>query len=282
MPDPQPAPSPTPAPPWHTGIDAETIGHWQAKGWDINDPKIIATEATRAYKGVEKLIGAPPDQVIRIPKDATDQAGWNALYARLGAPSDAKEYDFSAIKHVDDKAPADSLVTAVRELAGRFHLPKDSAPDLLKAIVNHIDNGHAADLATAKTALDTERATLDKSWGLNKEVNRLEALKGANKLGFTAEDVTNLEKSVGYAKTMEALRRVGAAGREADFVEAGAVNGRPPTAEAAKARVDSLNKDEAWRKRVLAGDTAAINELRQLNAQIHGYDASAAAEAFGR
>jgi len=270
------APGATPAP-WHTGIESEIIGHWQAKGWDISDPKIVATEATRAYKGVEKFIGTDPSQMLRVPKDATDTAGWKAFYQRLGAPSDAKEYDFSAVKHVNDKAPDASLVEAIRGIADQFHVPKDRAADLLKAVIKHMDDGQAAALATSKAALDAERATLDKSWGLNKEINRLEALKGANKLGFTAEDVSNLEKSVGYAKTMEALRRVGVAGREADFVEGGAVNGRPATNEAAAARRAQLMNDDGFNKRYLAGDVQAVNEMRQLNAQIEGYDP----EAFG-
>lgn len=268
-------PAPPPASPWYTGIDAEVLGHIQAKGWDVNDPKFVVTAATKAYKGVESFIGASPDQLIRIPKDASDQAGWKALYNRLGAPNDPKDYDFSAVKHVDDKPPAANLVDAIRNVAGQFNVPKDRAPDLMKAVVKFLDDSKAADLATAKTALDEQRATLDKSWGLNKEINRLEALKGASKLGFTPEDVNNLEKSVGYAKTMEALRRVGELGREAPFVQGGAVNGLQPTAEAAQARKASLEKDVAWVKRYTSGDTQARDEMRQLNAQINGYDADA-------
>jgi hypothetical protein len=279
MPDPaaapQAIPATPPATPWHTGIEADILGHWQAKGWDISDPKAVATAATKAYKGVESFIGAPPDQMIRIPKDASDQAGWNALYSRLGAPNDAKEYDFSAVKRVNDQPPPQPLVDAIRDVAAQFKVPKDRAPDLLKAVVKHLDDTEAASLAAAKTALDNERAALDKSWGLNKEINRLEALKGATKLGFTPEDVNNLEKSVGYAKTMEALRRVGAVGREAEFVEGGAVNGRPPTAEAAQARKAALEKDTGWVKRYTSGDVQARDEMRQLNAQINGYDADA-------
>jgi hypothetical protein len=283
MPEPAAAPPATPstppATPWHAGIESEIIGHWQAKGWPIDDPKSIAIAATQAYKGVEKLVGVNPEDRIVFPKPSSDKATWDAFYSRLGAPNDPKEYDFSAVKHVDDKPPLPALVDAVRNVAGQLRLPKDRAPDLMKAVVKTLDDIEAGKLATAKTALDEEKATLNKSWGLNKEINRLEALKGATKLGFTADDVNKLENAVGYAKTMEALRRVGETGREAPYVEGGTVNGRPPTADAAKAKLESLEKDEGFRKRFLAGDTQAIAEMRQLNAQIHGYDAAALAAA---
>ena len=47
------------------------------------------------YREAEKLIGAPASQLLRLPADPSkDMDGMKAVWQRLGAPSDAKEYDF--------------------------------------------------------------------------------------------------------------------------------------------------------------------------------------------
>src|SRR5512138_734393 len=72
------------AKPWYDGLDGETIGHWDNKGWKKDDPKALATELTKAWKGLEKHFGAPADQILRLPKDAADDAGWSAVRQGLG------------------------------------------------------------------------------------------------------------------------------------------------------------------------------------------------------
>src|SRR5881394_756652 len=62
----------------------------------------------------EKLVGVPADQVLRVPKDAADEKGWNAVWSRLGKPTDAKGYDFSDIKFADGTAPDATFVETMR------------------------------------------------------------------------------------------------------------------------------------------------------------------------
>jgi hypothetical protein len=84
--------------PWHDGVEADTVGFWQNKGYKVDDPKALATDLTKQYRELERHIGAPPDQILRLPKADAKPEDIKAFWSKLGAPADAKEYDFSGIK----------------------------------------------------------------------------------------------------------------------------------------------------------------------------------------
>lgn len=54
------------------GVDAETVGHWQNKGWDVTDPTKTVLAATKAHREAERLIGMRADHdMLPIPRDLT-------------------------------------------------------------------------------------------------------------------------------------------------------------------------------------------------------------------
>jgi hypothetical protein len=73
----------------------------------------------------------------------------------------------------------------------------------------------------------------------------------------------------GFAKTMEAFRRVGALSGEDKFVRGTnpASNG-VMTREQAVSRKKDLMNDTMWKDRYLKGDTAAVREMTELNTMI--------------
>src|SRR6185369_761088 len=78
-----------PATPWYQGkVDAETIGHWDNKGWKKDDPIAVAIEASKQARELQRHFGVPADQLLKLPKDTTDEAGWRAVRQRLGAPGE--------------------------------------------------------------------------------------------------------------------------------------------------------------------------------------------------
>jgi hypothetical protein len=198
------------APPWHAGIEADTLGFWQNKGYPVDDPKALAGKLTEQYRSLEKHIGAPADRILRLPEKTDDVAGWNGIYSRLGVPAEAKDYDLSTVKHADgtdvDAAFADSLRAGL--LKGR--VPKDLAPELAKAVIKSLDDKQAADLLVYKTKADAEMAELKKNWGPNYDFNHLKAMEGARKLGLTKEAAEALIGPMGNAGVMEAMRKIGA------------------------------------------------------------------------
>src|SRR5258708_36738726 len=56
------------AKPWHDGIEAETLGFWQNKGYDLTSPLKLATELTKQYPQAETHIGAPTGRLHRRPR----------------------------------------------------------------------------------------------------------------------------------------------------------------------------------------------------------------------
>jgi hypothetical protein len=260
----------TTAPPaWHNGVDATILGHWQNKNYDLSDPAKVAIAATQAAIEAQRFVGAPPDQLVRLPKDTNDAAGWDAVHQRLGTPREAKDYDFAGIKFGDGTELEAGFTDAMRGALHKARVSKDAAPEVVKAVIKYLDDADATDgIAKANTLTDQKKALKD-SWGTRHDENLLAAKQAARRLGVDPETVAALENVVGYDKVMEMFRKIGAGTNEDTFVE-GRGPGAPATQQSAQARMEELKADEAWRKRLFAGDAAAKREFHALMEQISG------------
>lgn len=264
------------AKPWYDGkADAETIGYWQNKAWKADDPVTIALEATKAAREAQKFVGAPPELLIRLPKDAKDEAGWNAVHQRLGKPTDPKGYDFSDVKFADGSAIKDSLADTIRKTAFENHLSKDAAAAFARGLVKHMDAEDLAEATDAKTKWDAGVERIKQSWGANFNANQLQAMEGARKLGITQELYDTMAKAAGPDVVAELFRKIGAGISEDKLVEGN--RNTPSTVEAAKARKAELMTDKEWMARYRKSDTAAVREMRNLNQIITGVIDTAAA-----
>jgi hypothetical protein len=59
---------------------------------DIKDVGGLA----KSYLAASRMIGGRPDELLKVPTDPNDEAGWNAAYTRLGRPETADKYTFAA------------------------------------------------------------------------------------------------------------------------------------------------------------------------------------------
>ncbi len=267
MPDPTPPTPPTPpATPWHAGIDAEILDVWQNKNLDLSDPKNVAIEVTKANKSFEKHFGVQADRLLKLPDKADDQAGWDAVWQRLGAPKEAKEYDFAGIKSGDGKDLDAKFTDTLRSTFAKSHLPKDAATDVTKAVVKHLDDVKAEQAAAYEATLTAEKAKLAQNWPADKFNYNLEvAKKGAASLGISPEAVAAMEKVDGYSKVMEAMRQIGELGREDRFVPGkDAPGNNVNTVAGAQSRLNELMADVEWGRRLTKGDAAAVREFNSL------------------
>jgi len=99
----------------------------------------------------------------------------------------------------------------------------------------------------------------------------LQAKEGATRLGLDETATAALESFMGYAKVMDALRKIGNARREDVFVDnPTSVPGSVTTREGAMARKSELFADRAWVTRLNAGDAEAKAEWKRLNQMIEG------------
>lgn len=253
--------------PWHDGLDPLLIGHAQNKGWDLNDPKAAFSAAAKSSAELQKHFGVPADQLLRLPKDTTDEAGWSAVRQRLGAPKEAKEYDFSGVKYADGGDLDQSFTDAMRGVLHKAGTPKEAAPEVLKTVVKWLGDADSAESAAKTARLQTEMRELDAEWGSNKEFNRLTAMQGARRavgddLG-AKKLIDAMQDAIGYKATMEFWRKVGAGTSEDTFVEMNK-GGSPTTMNGAKARIAELQADPDFVARYLKGSLKEVAEMNNL------------------
>lgn len=255
---------------WHTGIDGELLGVAQNKGWKLDDPKVAFSSAATAYREAQRLVGAPPELMLRLPKDQADEAGWKQVYTRLGVPDDAKGYDFSGVKFSDgteiDAAFADSMRAALHGA----NVSKDRASDVVRAVVKFMDSADAEENAVKASKLTEEKAELAKNWGANEAANKFIAQQAATKLGIAPETVAALEGVVGYKAIMEMFHKIGTAIGEAKFVASEGNQSGVMTRDQAQAKKTELMADKAWRDRYIGGGAAERREMHALNVLITG------------
>jgi hypothetical protein len=261
------------AKPWHDGVDAEVLGHWQNKGWKVDDPKEIALAATKQAREAERHFGVPVDRLLKLPAADAKPEEWAALHQRLGAPAKPEEYDFSTVKNVAGEAISQPLADVLRATAHANGLTKDAAAAVAQSVVKHQDEARAAEKLVTDGKIAESRLALEKNWGgkdsATYQLNHLKAIEGARKLGITPEGVKALEGQIGYDNVMETMRKIGAGSSEATFHEGSSGTG-PTTREGAASRLAELEGDKAWGKRLAAGDAVATAEWRQLTALATG------------
>ncbi len=244
-----------PTTPWHTTLDNEIKTYAHKKGYDLSDPMKAFMASAKGHMEAEKFLGVPPHQLLRLPADINDEAGWKAVYQRFGAPVDEKGYDFSSVKFADGSDLDQGFAEFMRKKAFELHLPTTSAAALSQAFVGFMEDADKREVETAGSKLAEEKAQLQKDWGNNYEYNRQTAVQGANKLKVTAEDVAALEKVVGSGK------------QGGEFMT---------TAQTAQARLNELTNNPQWASRLVANEPEARREFDQLTKLISDYKEEAA------
>jgi hypothetical protein len=259
------------ATPWHAGIEAEFIGHAQNKGWKLDNPKDAFSAAAKVARDLEKHFGAPADRIVRLPAPDAKPEDIRAFHQRLGAPADAKEYDFSAVKDSANNPLAAPIADALRAAAFDRGLSKDAALSVAQSVAKAMDGLKASESADMTAKVAEQKAKLKESWGTSFEYNKIKAMDGARRLGMDPETVASFEGLIGYAGIMETLRKIGVGTTEATFIDNGLnTNGQVTTKEGAVARKQELMADVAWRDRYLAGGVAEKREMTALNMMITG------------
>jgi hypothetical protein len=268
-----PAPPPhlrRPAPPttpWYEGkLDAELIGHIENKGWKKDDPGRVAIEATKQARELQKHFGVPPDQLIKLPKDTTDEAGWRAVRERLGAPKEAKDYDLTSVKHADGKDIDTALADTLRAAMHKAGTPKDSAPEIVKATSStwttrrppRPTSGRAACADRARRPARRSGAPTGSS-----TASRPCRARGAPPAPMKARPSSSKPcrtPSATRIRWSSGARSAPARPRTRSTTPTG---GNPTTRNGAVARKAELMADKAWANRYLAG---GANERREMDA----------------
>lgn len=262
-------------PPWYQGVegfDSAAIGQLQNKGWDKLEPPKAAAAIFKAYSEAEKHIGAPSDQILRLPKDRNDATAMREVFQKLGTPAKPEEYDFTGLKNADGSAPDQKFVDFFRGAAHKAGIPSSMAAQLAAEFVKFTGDASALVTAETKVKIEGEKATLKKNWGNNEVANTVIAKRAAEALGVGPEEMVALEGQIGYARVMEMMRNIGSKIGEDKFVtgNSGDSAGKIVSRDQANARLKELMDDKPFVTRYMSGDTAAKREMDQLHRIIAG------------
>jgi hypothetical protein len=264
--------------PWFktAGADDVIVGHMQNRGWDKLDPAKAAIAAATSHKEAERLMGVPSELLLRLPKDAADEAGWNNVYTKLGAPADAKVYDdtVNGVKFADNTDLAPAYKSAIGELSRKFHLSADNSKLLAQTFVKVIEADIQSDAAAEKAQVEEQTAELRKAWGTGFDANMVIAQNAASKLGLTEDEFGAMVDLIGANKVLTALHKIGTKVGEDTFLQTAMGNkAQTLTKEQAAERLDQLKGDKEWAKRLTSGDAETAREFNNLNKIIVGFAA---------
>jgi len=251
------------------GYDADTIGHLQNKGWDKLPAGQAALEGAKAHRAAERLIGVSTDRLLTLPKEATDEVGWQNVWTRLGAPKEAKDYDFATVKFTDGTTLDKEFEDTIRAAAFKNHMPAAAAQDFANSIVKLVEANDKADVANNQNIAKLENDKLITDWGAsNVETNLVLARAVAQKLGPAYEaafKTLEAQKDIGWSGVAKLLHRLSTSMGEDTLIRNLNGGGAPVlTKEQAGTQLADKQNDALWRQRFLAGGVAEKNEFEAL------------------
>lgn len=254
---------------WHDSFDADTKGWLQNRGYDKLDEKAALNESIKGFRNVEKLIGAPAEQILKLPgKDAKPEE-YGVIYDKLGRPADPSKYD---LKFGTDTRPVDPAFDGFAK--GLFHkvgLSQSQAAEVAKEftaytdkVVNDKVSGYKADLQKQEVELKTE-------WGGGYDQQVGVAKQFIHAAGIKGEQIDQLEQVMGFAGVMKFFNQLGSKIGESKYVdnnESGGFGGL--SKEAAATKIGQLRNDVEFAKKLGANDAATKAEWDRLHVIAYG------------
>lgn len=236
-----PAPTPTPEPlPLAAGLTDPALKTWaEGKGW-----KDVESVVKSAFH-LEKMVGVPPDQILRMPKP-DDAEGMRGVLQRLGLPSDAKDYE------VDFPEGADAdYQKFVKETFHKAGLTTSQAKALAKEFADYTTNSVERETEFLRAQTAQEDADLRREWGNGYDRQLRLAQTAAGQLGLEKDALEAIEAQLGYAKTLKTFADLGAKLGEDTFVanetQRSGFHGQMTPAEA-KSAIMALENDPESQK----------------------------------
>jgi hypothetical protein len=238
------------------------------RGFHAKQPHEVAYELSKEVRAQQAAMGAPADRLLRLPDPGGDMG---PVWQKLGRPVDAKGYDLSGVKFATGEDLGAPFVEAFQKAAFDNGLPAAAAQSMAKEFAKFIDGQEASENATRSGAIQQSRDALKANWGGNFEANMFIAKQAATALGVTPEQVASLENAVGYDKVMDMFRNIGTKIGEDKYVAGTRPSGSNiMTRDQAVSRLTELKRDDAWQKRLLAGDNETLQTFKGLTTLIAG------------
>lgn len=284
-----PAPAAAPAPAAEGGAAPSAAGSgesnagttgafdWTKAGLDTDSMALVndrqwkgVPDVLTSYRNLEKLIGVPPERIIKLPGDKDPADSWGNVYDRLGRPKAATDYKIPL--------PEGDSGEFAKSIAPIFH-----EAGLSQAQVQKIAERHNALMGeqvkkiteAAKAAQEKEIVELKSEWGHDYEKNNDTVDRAAAAFGMTKEHATALKHAMGPKAAMKFLHAIGSKiAVEGQFVsgEKGGGGGfESMTPEIAQAKITANVKDRSFMERFNSADPVVRGDARKEMERLHQF-----------
>lgn len=256
---------------WYDGASDETIGFIENKGWKDNPLDSIA-----AYQNLEKFHGVPADQLIKLPKDMSEDGAMDAIYKQLGRPESADKYNIEMPEGVQAD---DARMQGFRDVAHKMGLNDAQVQALAKFDMDYM--GQASEAFQSEHAKETEIQLNDlkREWGANFEERaelgrrfiRTNLPEGTDKNAL----LEGIESAIGTANTLKLFANAGdKTSREASIHDVGEDRPFGYTGEQAshdrKVLMDEITGDKTRLDNYNKGVGPDLDKMTRLNKLIVG------------
>lgn len=261
----QPNPSPDPAPSgggepnpnaWLEGMSEAHKALIQEK--QFKDPSALV----ESYVNLQKHLGVEPDKRLVMP-DPDNAEQVNAFYAKLGKPEKAEDYK---VPEGTDEA----LGTWAKETFHKLHLTDAQAEALMTEFNQYSQNLMSGQQEQMEQRFAQEKTELEREWGAAYQQSLGVAKRAVQRFGIDAEQITGIERALGYKQTMNFFKKIGEGLGEAAFASSEFGDGTSSgtgarTPAQAQAEIQSLKSDKQFAKKLSEGDVAARRKWDQLH-----------------
>lgn len=246
---------------WIDTLPEDVKGYVQNKGF--TDPGALA----QSYQNLEKLVGVPEDQLLKLPGADDEKAAekMNEIFGKLGRPKEAKDYE---IKRAEGVEADETYENWLRETALELNMTQAQVQGLVEKSDERVKAIQAEQATAAQTnAQDVERE-LRTRWGnsYDEKVNNVDRV--AQALGFTEQQLKGLKDSMGPVDAMLFVDALGGKLGEDTFVGDGGGNRTgfgAKTPEAAQAEIKELSRDVEFAAKLQKGDVEAKRRWDRLH-----------------
>lgn len=171
-----------PARPWWEGEAFREDADWiKAKGFAEDDPAKALEKLAKSYRGAEKRLGRPPEDLMDKPGKDKPVAEWLREHgAVFNVPDKPEGYEIGKPKDWPADMPwSDELADGLRATAHAHGLPKDAVGAVVELYAQHqrqAFEGVATQLAAARQEME---ASLKSEWGEQYSARLAEAQQAA-------------------------------------------------------------------------------------------------------
>ena len=256
-------------------VPADVLEWGKSKGYKPEQMAKVFAEnpdmysMANSYRNAEKLLGG---EKLILPKDTADQAGWDALYNKLGRPEKPDGYK---IPLPEGSAGGEFEAWAKNTFHGAG-LTQQQAESVGTKFNELMNATIAKDEAEMKAVAGQQRAALEKEWGADFKGNVEIATRATAALGkmsgIDGLDLDQMERAFGLQKSLKMMEQIGRIMKlDSDTFEGSNNTDRGvgvKSVEAAKSEKEVLFADREFVKKLNAGDNVAKAKVAALNAII--------------